>query len=134
MAILLSYLSFNGNCKEAMSFYQECLGGTLELRTIGESPVAGQFPDSEKEKIMHGELRTHHGILFGSDMEQNSDVLKGRKVSLFLKCDSVDEIEDLYHKFLPKSKVVDPLKKQFWGGTFGILDDEFGMTWMFECD
>jgi PhnB protein len=33
------YLTFDGKCKEAMTFYKECLGGELEFQTIGDSPM-----------------------------------------------------------------------------------------------
>ena len=39
-----SYLTFNGNCREAMSFYQDCLGGDLVLQTIGDSPLSKKMP------------------------------------------------------------------------------------------
>jgi len=27
-----------------------------------------------------------------------------------------------------------PLKKQFWGATFGMLTDKFGVHWMINCE
>lgn len=33
---LSPYLQFDGNCKEAMEFYQSILGGKLDLSTFGE--------------------------------------------------------------------------------------------------
>ena len=42
------YLFFNGNCKEAMIFYQQSLGGSLSLTTVGETTVADQMPSNQK--------------------------------------------------------------------------------------
>lgn len=53
MTQINSYLTFNGNCREAMTFYQECLGGELFMQTIGESPMAEQMPLPMKESILH---------------------------------------------------------------------------------
>ena len=36
MTQINAYLTFNGNCREAMQFYTDCLGGELYLQTIGE--------------------------------------------------------------------------------------------------
>jgi PhnB protein len=36
MTQINGYLHFNGDCREAMTFYRECLGGELSLQTIGE--------------------------------------------------------------------------------------------------
>lgn len=44
MTQINSYLTFNGNCREAMNFYKDCLGGELILQTIGESPLAYKMP------------------------------------------------------------------------------------------
>ena len=63
MTQINSYLTFNGNCREAMTFYQECLGGELFMQTIGESPMAEQMPLPMKESILHATLTK--GALFG---------------------------------------------------------------------
>jgi len=34
MAHLNPYLSFDNQCREAMNFYKDCLGGTLELQKV----------------------------------------------------------------------------------------------------
>lgn len=44
MKQLNSYLTFNGRCREAMTFYKECLGGELFLQTVGESSLAEKMP------------------------------------------------------------------------------------------
>jgi PhnB protein len=49
MTQLNAYLHFNGNCREAMTFYQACLGGELKMQAVGESPMAGQMPPERKE-------------------------------------------------------------------------------------
>jgi PhnB protein len=49
MTQINSYLTFNGNCREAMNFYKDCLGGELNLQTIAESPLADKMPAQMKE-------------------------------------------------------------------------------------
>jgi PhnB protein len=45
------YLIFNGNCREAMTFYQSCLGGELNVMTFGD---AGQkSAPEEKDRVTH---------------------------------------------------------------------------------
>ena len=34
MAQILAYLKFDGNCREAMTFYKECFGGKLTFNTV----------------------------------------------------------------------------------------------------
>lgn len=33
------YIGFNGRCREAMTFYKECLGGEMELQEVSGSPI-----------------------------------------------------------------------------------------------
>lgn len=37
MKEITPYLNFDGNCREAMTFYQRCLGGELNVMTFGEA-------------------------------------------------------------------------------------------------
>ena len=71
-----SYLTFNGNCREAMNFYKECLGGKLNLQTIGESPMADKMPATMKHSILHSELRKGNVVLMGSDMVSEGAYIK----------------------------------------------------------
>ena len=40
----IPFLLFDGNCAEAMTFYQKCLGGDLTLAKLGDTPMKDQFP------------------------------------------------------------------------------------------
>ena len=62
-----AYLTFNGNCREAMTFYQKCLGGELYLQTIGESPMAAQMPPQMKDSILHSTLTNGEAIIMATD-------------------------------------------------------------------
>ena len=46
MSTINAYLTFNGNCREAMTFYQKYLGGKLSFQTIGESPLSKEMTAS----------------------------------------------------------------------------------------
>src|SRR4051812_4844096 len=72
-----SYLTFNGNCRNAMSFYRDCLGGELVLQTIGESPLADQLPETMKRCILHSALTNEALVLLGSDMVSESGLVRG---------------------------------------------------------
>jgi PhnB protein len=50
------YLHFDGNCREAMTFYRESLGGELALQAVGDSPMASQMPAEAQKKILHASL------------------------------------------------------------------------------
>ncbi|RYX99938.1 VOC family protein [bacterium] len=125
------YLSFNGNCREAMSFYQECLGGELYIQTIGESPMAEQFPVEARDRIMHANLKKGSLVLLAADhMNPKNDIIKGNSINLCLNCSTEDEIQTYFSKLSADGKVVHPLEDTFWGAKFAIVTDKFGMDWM----
>jgi PhnB protein len=63
MPQLNPYLVFNGNCAEAMPFYERTLGGKLTLITIGESRAAAHSPAGSEDRIMHARLDGDGGLL-----------------------------------------------------------------------
>jgi len=129
MTQLNTYLTFNGNCRQAMDFYQQCLGGELVFQTIGESPLADKMPAQMKNCILHATL-THSGlILMGSDMSPQG-LTKGNTVSLMLNCSSDAEIEKFFTSLSAAGVIINPLEKTFWGGTIGNFTDKFGYPWI----
>ncbi len=125
-----SYLTFNGNCREAMQFYKECLGGKLHFQTIGESPLSDKMPQQMKESILHSTLSKKSFILMGSDMVGNDGLAKGNAVSLMLDCSNEKEIKACYEKLSAGGIQNHPLEISFWGALFGDLTDKYGNHWL----
>jgi PhnB protein len=134
MAQINSYLTFNGNCRQAMTFYKNCLGGELYFQTIGESPMAEQMPQHMKDCILHATLTNGSLILMGSDMVSETGYIKGNAVSLMLNCNSEEEIKRFYKKLSAGGQATHPLEDTFWGALFGGLTDKFGNHWLLNFD
>jgi PhnB protein len=130
MAAIHAYLTFNGNCREAMTFYKECLGGELHLQTVGESPMAGHMPLRMKAHILHATLTKGGMILMGSDMVSEEGLRKGNTVSMALSLTSEEEIRYCYQKLSQGGKANHPLENTFWGALFGDLTDKYGHHWI----
>ena len=124
------YLTFSGNCNEAMHFYQNCLGGELTLQTVEESPMAKQWPASVQKNVLHASLTKESLVLLGSDMGSEG-LVKGNTISLALACSSEQEIERFFSRLSEGGKVTHPLHK-FFDGTIGALTDKYGMNWLFK--
>jgi PhnB protein len=134
MTHINSYLTFNGNCREAMTFYQNCLSGELYFQTIGESPLSEQMPQRMKDCILHSTLTTEGFLLMGSDMTPEKGLIKGNAVSLMLNCSSEIEINTLFKALSDGGMVKHPLETTFWGALFGDLTDKFGNNWLLNFD
>jgi PhnB protein len=130
MAQLNSYLTFNGNCMEAMTFYRACLGGELELQTIADSPLAKDLPQKMKKCILHATLKSDAIVIMGSDMAP-STLIKGNTVSMMLTFNSEKEIRKAYTDLSKDGNATHPLEMTFFGALFGHLTDKFGHQWMF---
>ncbi len=131
MAEFNAYLKFNGNCKEAMEFYKKCLGGKLEMITVGDSPMASQMPAQMHSKILHSVLTSGTVMLMGSDTFGQEEYQHGNTLSLCLVCQSKEEIETLFSKLSQGGQAKHALKEEFFG-TYGDLTDRYGFSWMFQ--
>jgi PhnB protein len=134
MTQINSYLTFGGNCREAMTYYKKCLGGVLELQTLGESPMADRMPKEMKECILHSTLTTASFVLMGSDMTPETGLKKGNSVSLMLNCRSEADIRMYFDKLSIGGTVLHPLENTFWGALLGDLTDKFGTNWILNFD
>lgn len=125
-----SYLTFNGDCREAMTFYKDCLGGELTFQTVGESPLSEKMPERMKKVILHATLINDELILMASDMVSEKGLASGNAVSLMLNCSSEAEIKDVYKKLSKGGQKNHPLEITFWGALFGDLTDKYGNHWL----
>ena len=130
MAQLSPYLIFNGNCREAMTFYQECLGGELDLQRIADSPMAERMPKKMKECILHATLTSDQIIIMGSDMAPQT-LIKGNANSMILTFNNEEETRKTYANLAKDSEASHPLEVTFWGTLFGHLTDKYGNHWLF---
>jgi PhnB protein len=62
------YLFFNGNCEEALNYYQKALGARIEARMpYGDGPADMPIPADWKSKIMHARITIDGEVLMASD-------------------------------------------------------------------
>ena len=130
---LVPYLGFNGNCEEAINFYNDVFNGEItQLGRYGESPM--ETADELKDKIMHARLQFGDTLIMFSDMMGKHEAQAGNMISLSIDCDSTDQLEKVFSGMSQGGKVTMPLQDQFWGARFGMLTDKYGIHWMFNCE
>ena len=135
MPILDAYLTFDGNCAEAMRFYERTLGGKIDMMmTLGESPMAAQTPPESANRIMHASLMLDERRLMASDamLGQPYEGMKGFSLSLNYK--TAAEAKPIFEALAAGGRVTMALQKTFWSDAFGMLVDRFGTPWMFNTD
>ncbi len=129
---IIAYLTFMGNCREAMTFYHQCLGGKLHLQTVGETPMGENLPQWMKDCILHASLTKKGIALMATDMVEEAGLLRGNSVSLMLECSSEAEIRDYYKKLSEKGNQTYPLETTAEGALFGGVTDQYGTQWLFQ--
>ena len=136
------YLNFDGNTREAMTFYNACVDGELVIQMFGDVKAPG--PPGSENRVMHARISKGSAILMASDTFSGmpdstgaiapSNFKPGNNVWISIECETVAEIEKLFAAWGEGGKVVMPLQDQFWGARFGMLTDKFGVNWMFNCE
>ena len=130
---LITYLTFAGNCEEALNFYKEALGAEIILvNRMGDSPM--EVAENLKDKIMHARMQIGDNELYMSDTFDPSSLNKGNNVSLSIQTDDTTQLEKLFTRLSAGGNVTMPLADAFWGARFGMFVDKFGINWMFNCE
>ena len=126
------YLAFNGNCREAMTFYKDCIGGELEIMDFASAPM--DTPPEAKNNVMHSRLTKGELTIMASDSMPGQTVTNGSSVALSVNCASKEEVDTFFNNLSKDGNVTMPAGDTFWGAYFGMLTDKFGIHWMFNYD
>jgi PhnB protein len=126
------YLFFPGNCEEALAFYQSVFGGavTTIMRYGDVPPGAHPTPSEMKDKIMHATLVSGDLTLMASDSMMQKPGTEAERVSLSVGTPEADAGRKIFEALAAGGSVTAPYDKQFWGATFGMVTDRFGIDWM----
>jgi PhnB protein len=134
MTTLTPYLLFDGKCQQAMEFYKSCFGGELTATKVKDSPAKDFMPAFQQEKIVNARLSNGKLEISASDWLRPAQTpIRGNTVCLYLSGGTLEELRTLFVRLSEGAEVTDPLKEQFFG-TYGALNDKFGVRWMFQTD
>jgi PhnB protein len=117
-----------------MEFYKSCFGGELTATKVRDSPARDLMPAVQQEKIVNARLRSSNLEISASDwLRPDRTPIRGNTVCLYLSGGAIEELKALFERLSEGAEVTDPLKEQFFG-TYGALNDKFGVRWMFQTD
>lgn len=131
MSQLDAYLFFDGNCADAMHFYERTLGGKLEiLMKNADSPMAQQMPQGNPDGILHARMVIDGRVLMASDWMTDRPYEGMHGFSLSLTYPAIADAQRVFDALAKGGKVTMPLQKTFWSEAFAMLVDRFGTPWM----
>ena len=125
------YISIDGGKgREAIALYEKALGAKVErLMQWDECPM--DIPAERKGLVMHCEIVTGDLKIMLCDAPDGSE--KGCQVSITLGFDEVETMTKSFETMVEGGKVIMPIEDAFWGDKFGMLEDRYGVRWMFVC-
>jgi PhnB protein len=137
MLYLTPFLLFDGNCSEAMTFYQECLGGELTLTKLGDTPMKDQYPKEKHQRIINAHLKGGAIEITASDWMASPtwEPSQGTTVGIFVIAGTHDEIRAVFDRLVrradrEKGLFVELRDMPF--GTYGQFIDKYGVPWKFK--
>jgi PhnB protein len=134
---IISYISFNGNCREAVEFYAKAFSAEApRITTFGDNPPNPAYPLSEQAKklVLHAELKIAGGILMFSDTFPGNPFIAGNNISLTVMGNNIDDIKTFFNNLKEGGAVTMELQETFWSKCYGMLTDKFGIGWQFSLE
>jgi uncharacterized glyoxalase superfamily protein PhnB len=127
-----NYLFFSGRCEEALNFYQQHLGATINfLMRFDESPdplPEDMLQEGFENKIMHADFTVANSNIYASDGCNDATSFSGFRLALTVQ--TKEEAERIFAALATGGNVDMPLMKTFWSPLYGQVTDQFGVGWM----
>lgn len=127
------YLIFNGDCEEALKFYEQAIGGKIDsINRFAGSPSAEHVPAEWGDKVLHATIKIDGNLLMASDAPPGHySQPQGIHISISLN-DPVKG-EQIFNALAEGGTTTMPFSKTFWASGFGMCTDRFGIPWMVNC-
>jgi len=131
------FLLFDGNCAEAMKFYQICLGGELTITKTGETPMKELFPKEKWERVINANLKSGDIEISATDWMASPEFepMQGNTFAIFVVGNSYDDLKIVFNKLRDgdNNKRLQELHDMPFG-TYGQFYDKYGIQWIFRGD
>ena len=133
MAIHIStHLNFRGNARSALEFYKSVFGGDLVVVTYAEA--RSNKAEAEANHVMWGQVVAPNGFrVMAYDVPSHMPWEPGKNAFFVsVRGEGVGDIADLWPKLAAKAQVLVPLAPSAWSPLYGMLTDQFGITWVLD--
>jgi PhnB protein len=125
---LHTYVNFAGRCAEAFRFYEQHLGGKIQMMmTHGDAPDQSRVPPEWKNAVLHARMSLADTVLSGADIPSAEPM---RSAYLTLNVDSDREAERVFSALADGGRILMPMQETFFASRFGQAQDRFGINWV----
>ncbi|HGK7331167.1 TPA: VOC family protein [Streptococcus suis] len=129
------YLVTNGNGFEAIEFYKNALGATVEQVNLFKDFLP-DCPAELENHVMNAQFRLPNGQRFMlSDNNPEMPYSVGDNITVALITDDAETAKDFYDKLSVDAKAINmELQAVPWSPAYGNVTDKFGITWQFNAE
>ena len=125
----LPYLHFQGQCAQALAFYAQVFGGTVQSMPYAADPEApAAWRDSPR--ILHGQVTIYDGTLMASDYPPGVAGEAQSGFSVMQSAPNVTEARRVFDALAEAGSIIDGFKSTFFSPGFGMVKDRFGTHWI----
>ena len=127
------YLTFDGQCEEAMTFYQSVLGGKIEtMMKVAGSPAESQYPPEAKDYVLHAHLQLQNLNIMASDAPP-ALYSKPAGMQIVIEPDETGEAERIYAALSEGGAIEHEMTATFFAKRYAMFADRLGVRWMIVC-
>jgi len=122
---ILTCLMFTGQAEEAMRFYTSLFEDSEILSITRHGADAGD----KEGAVMHATFSLKGQLFMCMDSPIEHDFTFTPAISLYVECDTEDEIHRLFEKLSAGGKVLMPLATYPFSKKFAWVEDKYGVSW-----
>ena len=142
-----THLNFRGDARAALEFYQSVFGGHLTVVAYGDFGMPKELPDADK--VVFGQVTADSGFRIAAydapghspaaaaptaTTRENGLTLTGERVFVAVGGDTAEEVSALWDKLSAGAEVVEKFGPSAFSPGFGMLTDQFGVTWILQVN
>jgi len=125
------YLYFTNTTRDAMTTYQQILGGTLDIMDATALPEGDEPPFEMPDGfVVHAALNFGDGDLLMASDDPTGDSSGVKGAALNLTVAEPDEARRIFSALADGGAIGMELGETFWSPMFGTCVDRYGVTWM----
>jgi len=136
-----THLNLPGTAQSALNHYQEVFGGEVSITTYAQVGMPAEAPGSDK--VVFGLLESATGLRLmaydipgqeqlntGTTRRENGATITDQPFFVAVRADSLDEAMTYWSKLSARATIIEALAASPWSAGFGMLTDEYGVTWV----
>lgn len=124
------HLNFQGNARQALSFYHSVFGGELSIVTYANAEKAEDA--SSPDDVIWGQVRNETGFrMMAYDVQTSKSWNPGENAFyMVLESNTTTELTGYWDKLAESAEILQPLLPSPWSSLYGMLKDNFGTVWV----